>query len=273
MRSSHRLATLVSESHRLNLVLIAAVVVYALVRALLEDGLDLATGSTAPQVGDLLGFAALCGLAAFATIEVVKRLASVRGRFQYESTRLWLAQRGDTKGKEQGEAERNEETGEAGDEDSAFDQLLRAIGVSRERGDVSRLFDLPTEQLAAQIGAAADAAISSRDSYRDLVRALAGPSLDAPPHNDNQSDDRGLRLAQRVRVGVDQLQISLGEAWRRFVQGAALWVAGAYGISFAYAGDIGAASHGRFVLVALILGGVFAWIARDLSRVVENARR
>jgi len=270
--------------HWLNLALIASVVLYAFGRAIWSESLGLGdAGSSSSQVLDLLAFAVLCGLATFATIEVLKRVFDLRGRFQYARTRDWIEGRErerallEARREVERRLEEREEKGwrpeEFGEEESAFHDLEDAMSLGKGR-DARRLFNLPTEQLAAQLGAAADLALMSRFRYPRLIAAFAGQFGSGPDLNADLDDGEAFRdLAQRVRVGVDQLQITLGEDWRRLVQGAALWLAGLYGIAFAYAGDIGSAAHPRYVLMALILGGVFAWVARDVTRVIENARR
>ncbi len=243
--------------HRVNLALIALLILYTWIRAFAfkGDGLDLSDGSTTSrQVGDLLMFALLCALASFAVVEVLKRLFNLRGWYQLERTRLWFAER--TK-----------------DEGQAFRHLVDAMGVSDLPRDVRQLFNLPTEQLAAQIGVAADVALTSPGRYEELIGGLTGRSFREGEGDKMEEDERLRHMAQRVRAGVDQLQITLGEEWRRSIQGAVMWIAGVFGIGFAFAGDVGQAAHARYVLVALILGGVLAWTVRDLSRVVENARR
>jgi hypothetical protein len=258
-------APIAASLHYLNLYLIGLLIVYTGFRAVLEEGLDLSeTSTTSRQVGDLLMFAVLCAFASFAAVEVLKRLFNLRGWYQLERTKSWFAERAPEH------------------DDRAFEQLVDAIGISYGSRDVGRLFNLPTEQLAAQVGVAADIALisrenparadeqaSSRTGYEALIAALAGTGREGQA--DVTEDER--YLAQRVRTGVDQLQITLGQDWRRAVQGAVMWIAGLFAIGLSYVADVGSEAHARYVLVALILGGVLAWSLRDLSRVIENARR
>jgi hypothetical protein len=125
------------------------------------------------------------------------------------------------------------------------------------RGESKRVFNLPIEQLAGQIGAAADVALTARAEHPALISALAGEKAPedsvAPPPS--REDDAAYRLAQRVRAGVDQLQISVGERWRQYVQGGAIWISGLYGIGLTHAADHPVAAEPRYVLAALVLGG------------------
>jgi hypothetical protein len=240
--------------HRFNLAVIGLLLAYTMIQAFRREGLDLSDESTTSRhVGDLLMFALLCALASFAVVEVLKRLFNLRGWYQLERTKLWLSAR-------------------VKDREAAFGELIQALGVNQRRRDVRQLFNLPTEQLAAQIGLAADVALASPSHYDALIEGLTGWQLD-DPESRAKNEDAMRQLAHRVRAGVDQLQITLAEEWRRSIQGAVMWIAGLFGIGFAFAGDVGAAAHTRHVLVALILGGVFAWTVRDLARVIENARR
>lgn len=241
------------------------------------------------QTRDMLWFALLCGLAAFATIEILKRVFGVRGLYQLRMTGAWLERRGSSA--------------------SSFDgfyviyELVRAMGVGKSDRDVPRVFNLPTEQLTAQISAAADRALIDPSRYRALVTALSGeperepdamPAKDAgrspedpkpAPKDPEQAAAEAKRaaeeaerradylLSQSVRAGVDQLQIALGESWRRTLQGAALWIAGAFGLLFSTASKADDGAETRYVLAAVLLGGTIAWIVRDLVAVVERARR
>jgi hypothetical protein len=267
-----------------NVVLIAAVVAYAFMEAIRGDGIQLAEGSVSTQARDLLWFAVVCGLASFATIETLKRIAGIRGLFNRRQLEIWLEER----------------TPQGRGADVALHELLDAMGlgdpVSQEqdedasrgavnRGDYKRVFNLPVEQLAAQISSAVDVAVLSPERYRSLIGTLIGgeagmkvaasleqvKSADKRADDEGADDDRRFQLAQRVRAGVDQLQISLGERWRQYVQGAALWIAGLYGIGLAHAAD--RSTESRYVLAALLLGGLFAWLARDVAAVIERMRR
>jgi hypothetical protein len=242
----------------INIALIGFILVFSLVVAGGRIGFD-DSRQVSEQTGDLLSFASLCGLSAFATIEILKRIFGLRGAFQERQTRNWLEQRYMTDG-------------------FAFHQLLHAIGVAQP-DDVRRVFNLATERLAAQISDAADRALAEPDDYGALLEALTGKSADHGAPDDKpggtEADQRRAEFlrSQRVRTGIDQLQISLGERWRLYVQGAALWISGAYGIALIHASKVDDGAEARYVLAALLLGGMIAWIARDVVALVERARR
>jgi hypothetical protein len=256
-----------------NVVGIAVILGYVIIEA--RGGISLEGRAISDHVRDTLWFSLLCGLASFASIEILKRVFGLRGLFQYRQTENWLAERG---------------VGGGG-----FSQLLDSMGLERDQreeatGEARRVFNLPTEQLAAQIGAAADVALASLTLERDegappgplFLAGLTGvppETVVAYAHDRGGASDAPLgdsprtELAARVRLGVDQLQISLSERWRRYVQGAALWISGAYGIVLVQDSPVETGAEARYVLAALVMGGLFAWVARDIAAVIERLRR
>lgn len=86
--------------------------------------------------------------------------------------------------------------------------------------ELQRVFNLPVEQLCAQIGTAADLAMSEPQDYAELLLALTGPAwlkeIDslAPPANvvngrivrRRSEDNMAYALvAQAARAGVDSM--------------------------------------------------------------------
>jgi hypothetical protein len=229
--------------------LIIAVVVYAAADA--TGGITLG-GDAGEAIRDLLWFALLCGLASSATIELLKRVFSLRGLYQKRQTEVWLANR-------------------AGWGSEPFHHLLAVMGLKRW-SDAVRVFNLPTEQLIAQISAATDVLLarqSAKEPVNPLIDAFAGKH-GPPPENER---DLTMFLAQDIEVGIDHLQISLSERWRGYVQSAALWIAGAYGIALEQTADVAKGAGALYVLAALLIGGMIAWSVRDLAAVLERARR
>jgi hypothetical protein len=232
---------------------IFGVAAYAVARAIEHGHLPLAGGSVSSSARDLLWFALIAGLASYATIETAKRVGRSRGRFQGWQTRRWMAGRGR----------------DPHDRERAYEDLLRAWGV--DEGEALRIFDLPTAQLAGQIGSAADVAVIDRDAYPTLIECLTGGRTEATT-TQGTTDEERFQFAQRVRLGVDQLQIALADRWRRTVQGAAVWIAGLYGIGLAHAIERPADAEPRYVLAALLVGGPIAWLVHDLAALIEHAR-
>jgi hypothetical protein len=241
-------------------------VLYVLVRASFENSFRLHTGSVSAQARDLLWFALACGLLSFATIECIKRLTYLRAAYHERETRRWLQSRFD-------QIASNSDDGE-----SPFKQLLAAMGI--ERGDEKRIFNLPSEQLSAQVSAAADLALTAPRSdyagYRYFLASVTGDKrdldLESASKTDREQEADDLRRGQQVRIGLDQLQVALRDRWRRYLWGAGLWISGAYGVGLAFAGNREAVEGPRHVLAALVLGGVVAAVARDLTAIVERLR-
>jgi hypothetical protein len=280
----------------LNAALILAIIGFAVGRAVTGNGVHLITsGSVSGQARDVLWFALLCGLASLATIEILKRVFGLRGLYQRRQTELWL----------RGRTPRNLTS------QDPFTELLDAMGVrvrasdtdSRmagpASGDRNRVFNLPPTQLAAQVSAAADIALTTvqdernagNDRYMALISSLIGAVPSSRSKIARPSDSKAAQVrksntaavdseeadefedAQRTRAGIDQLHISLAERWRRYIQGAAVWVSGAYGIALTHAAHLASKSEPHYVLGALLLGGFFAWTIRDVTAVIERLRR
>jgi hypothetical protein len=263
-----------SRAERLNALLIMGVVSYVLIEALGGQRFHFGAGSISGQVRNVLWFAALCGIASAGTIEILKRVIHVRGVFQEKQLQNWLGARW------HGDSSTDEPHLDP------FRDLLQALRL--RQSEAWRVFDLPTEQLAAQLAAAADTALASPDSYPALLDALAGTgapraamaaAVEAETEAERQASGsafaRGalFEFEQAVRTGVDQFQIAIGERWRSTVQGAALWISGAFGIGLTYASGHADDGGPRYVLAALLLGGPFAWVIRDVAALLERARR
>lgn len=249
--------------------LFLAVLMYGILSAVREGSFRLASGPVSSQVRDILWFSLMCGAASAATIEVLKRIFRLRGAYQRRQTIQWLQSRAPSK--------------------EAFSEV--SLELHSAMGTV-RTFNLPIEQLAAQIGAAADIALSSPSRFPSLLACLADSSipssllnpdrngLDLPLHTEEDDPQRRnfvsetrIEFAQRVQSGVDQLQISVGERWRRYVQGTAVWLSGAFGIALSSTATSQSAVQPRHILAALIIGGPLAWILRDVAAVIERWRR
>lgn len=271
----------------------------------------------------VLGFAAAIGVASAATIQLAKQLFGVRSRFQWRWVRDWIGERcaieplwanwqkryslavlpaagaapaasivpGGVNAADLADAQRSFATAEL---ESAL------LGGFADR-ELRRVFDLPIEQLCAQISAAADQAMAQPHLYAELLLALTGPaglddidalappadvvggrvirapSVDSSAAGDNPfagADNRAYaRVAQGVRAGIDLMQISVGQRWTRGIRASAVAVCGALGAAGVFFIRITWPTRLLFALAALVLGGFFAWLARDLAAIVERTRR
>jgi hypothetical protein len=231
------------------LLLVSAYVAYKIDRASSEQ-LRVPGATADDRVQDLLWFALLCGLAAFASLELVKRLTRLRGVFQWKAALDWFELR---------DARRD------------FDQLLALLRLTMRARDVRPLFDLPAEHVAAQISAAAETALlAGRVGPSPIGWLGISPLLEAS-RNDGVQDD--LLVGQSMRTAVDQLQIAMADQWRRYCQGTAFVLAAVYGLGFAVIGKIDGHDQPRYIIAAAVIGGAGAWLIRDLTAIVEKARR
>src|SRR4051812_2120518 len=103
-----RITTLVLAG-ALNVVLIAFVIAWALT----DGDPALGDGNVSRRVQQLLWFALLCGIGAFATIEILKRVLALRGYYQRSQTKQWLADRSGGR--------------------YAFGEMLAAMGLSEDQ--------------------------------------------------------------------------------------------------------------------------------------------
>lgn len=236
------------------------------------------TESAVSSPREVLWFAVICGLASMATLEVAKELFGLRGIYQRHQIAFWLQQRAP-----------NDEI-----EHKVFGLLLSAMGIDQTacnaedrqhyraerraaKNQKNNLFALPIEQLAAQISIAVDFALSNPRRYSALLGCLAaehhvpGAGQGRTRHKDVGGTE--LRLAQRVHAGVDHMQISVGERWRRYVRGTAVLVSGFYGIFLAKTKIATEGAEFSNILTALIIGGLLSWIFRDLAAAIERWRR
>jgi hypothetical protein len=225
------------------------------------------------QVRNLLWFGAFSGVLSMALVEVAKRLFGIRGLYQRRQIRQWFVERSDPSGGQ-----------------SAFAELLVAVGLNKAEGsqrqqkrsglkrlrfeqDLERFFDLPMEQLAAQVSDAVEVAITNPREYRSMLAGLGAPPNDYGAKGGGLTHEVERNLALSARAGIDALQISVGERWRRYVRSTAVWVSGAVGVLLTRYGDFTEASRPTFILTALFLGGAVAWSARDVSAGLEKWRR
>ncbi|MFF4427052.1 hypothetical protein ACFY04_41005 [Streptomyces sp. NPDC001549] len=242
-----------SVAEALSLCAVLGVIIYAIVRWSANGESWLGEGSPSDRIREVIWFALVCGLASMATVEALKQLTGIRGWYQRSQVANWMMRR------------------------HRRAPWPRSLHPGMEFID-RQAFDLPIEQLAAQISAAADSAWAiRRHGQIEFLEALAG-DLDGIDETyrpaeaqDGPFSPREVQAAERVQRGVDQLQISVGHSWRRFVRASALWVSGAYGIALAGALSIG--GIGVHILAAVLIGGVFAWILHDIAAVIERWRR
>lgn len=244
----------------------------------------------------VVGFTAAVGVVSAGIIQVGKQVFGVRGIVQ----RTWVLRWIETRSTEEPlwsdwrerhpEISRDDTVADLADAQRqlASIELQRALLGGLSPHELQRVFNLPVEQLCAQIGAAADLAMSEPQDHAELLLALTGPAwlkeIDslAPPNRvvngrifRRRSEDNTAYalVAQAARSGVDMMQISLGQRWQRGVRLAAIYVSGLLGVTAAVLVHGSVLAQVLLGAAALVLGGFFSWLTRDLVAIVERVRR
>jgi len=245
--------------------------VVVLVISLIQAGIHPQPGVTfISETAAIIWFSLFTGLCSMVVIEVAKRLLGFRGIYQSRQVRVWLMSRAP-----------NEKDGS-----SAYDRLVEILGglpgSASWRGTsyvayLRRLFDLPIEQLSAQIRLAADAVIVNPWRDKALIAAFAGRNVVLAAEKDALGTEGPafdeVEVVQFINGGIDALQITVGEGWRRYIRTIAAIVSGALGVAFLKLVPVHYVSSELYILASLVLGGFFAWFLRDLAAVVEKLRR
>jgi hypothetical protein len=255
----------------------------------------------------VLGFAVGIGVASAAAIQLAKQLFRVRSRFQRRWVMDWIGERCAIEPLWADWLERHraiERTLSAPPDAApvlasalaasqrklAAEELQEALLGGRTKRALRDVFDLPIEQLCAQISSAADLAIAEPDRNAELLLGLMGPTglkdIDslAPPRRivdgrieriepaRSKKADAYPPVAQGVRTGIDVMQISVGQRWRRGVQSSAVLISGILGVIGVFFARVTWPTRGLFILAALVFGGFFAWLVRDLTAIIERIR-
>ena len=246
----------------------------------------------------LIGFAIVIGAGSAATVQMLKQFFPVRAALQRRWVMEWIGDRcaiealwADWLERQKIPKEGSSAKAIAGAQSTAAaEELEAALLGGFARGDLRRVFDLAIEHLCAQVSSAADFALSQPERYAELLLALAGPakleSIDmlAPPVSITNgrirrqqakvdSDQSFALLAEGTRAGIDLLQISVGQRWRRTVRAAAVLLSGLFGAFGALLVNQSPSSRLLYTLAALVFGGFFAWVIRDLTAIAERLRR
>ncbi|MBI2833587.1 MAG: hypothetical protein HYX76_04065 [Acidobacteria bacterium] len=233
-------------------------------------------------VGVVTALAAI-GVVSMAIIQTVKDLFPVRRLFQESFLRGWLHER-----------RRESQLAPKPDDARAGQDLVR-LATS---GSSAAFYDLPIEQLAGQMNAAAALVLEFPARHRDLLGCLA--SIAEPDDlrvlveraNQTRADlerlqqqapgdyqalvDARTRVMHQVQRSIDGFQIAAGYRWKLYMQLAAFtisYVLTVLGVTInrpagtpAFGGLVAALPLG-------ILGGFLAPVARDLVVAWTQPRR
>lgn len=235
------------------------------------DALSLFADGVYRQVVEFAAAVTALGLVVMAIIQSAKDLLPVRRWFHDAFVRAWLAD------KARAHAARGGIRPDAG---AAFHDLVELATT----GDAHALFDLPIEQLSAQVAAAASQSLDYPARHEDLVRCLAASAdpLDVAAilratgetmaRDEAGEIDARMRVMHQVQRSVDALQISAGYRWRWYLQLTAFALAAALTFAAVVAAGGDAPLSRRLVdaLPLAFVGGFIAPVARDaLARLTK----
>jgi hypothetical protein len=223
-------------------------VVVLIVASLIDSHRLVDRHSVSGHVGDALAFVALCGVGAYAVVEIGKRLTSARARFQFATTRSWMMD--------------NDQQEFKDGPSRLSDDLRRALSLGvpdfwrAASASSMNVFAAPPEVLVAQL--------ASRLENVQLERETEGPRATSLSEFSQQADDR-LRL--------DQLQLTLSLGWRRCVQSASVVAAALVALVLATGMSASGSEQLRLITLGTLLGGPAAWLIRDIVAAIEKLRR
>ena len=238
------------------------------------DALSLFADGVYRQVVEFAAAVTALGLVVMAIIQSAKDLLPVRRWFHDAFVRAWLAH------KARAHAARG---GTEPDPRAAFDDLVELATT----GDAHALFDLPIEQLSAQVAAAASQGLDYPARHEDLVRCLAASAdprdvaaiLGAPADTLSKDDaaliDARTRVMHQAQRSVDALQISAGYRWRWYLQLTAFALSAALTFAAVVAAGGDAPLTRRLIdaVPLAFVGGFIAPVARDaIARLTKPAQ-
>jgi hypothetical protein len=219
-----------------------------------------------------LELSAITGFAAMATLEMVKRLSHLRGWFFF----LHIP------GPEflrSAQPEKSEKT-EKSEKSPAVDPWAGALRC-----------DLPLEQLMAQLGYATDQALNELFPSRNEsdLSPVTATSPGNPANSDAsvvllgklvgqapvsravvENDSASLRL--KTQTALDDLQVSVGNAWRWWLRLIASVLAALFALGALIYVPVPPGSKIGALVGSFLLGGFFAGLFRDLTAIAERFR-
>lgn len=226
---------------------------------------------------------AAVGIVTMALIQTVKDAAPVRRWFQRRWVRNWLAR--------QWAKDRPTQAPPDGADKAGADLVRLATG-----GDDKALFDLPIEQLCAQMNAASLIVLDYPWRHAELlhclaagvnpddVRALIAARVIAekPRSQQTAEDQKTLldiadprnRVAHQIQRNIDALQIAAGFRWKLGMQIASIVIsAGLVVTGLQLYGVATPVRNTPFYILAGVLSGFVAPVARDLVATLQQLRK
>lgn len=205
--------------------------------------------ATRSHIPHLVLIIVLSGVGAMTIVELIKRLLPLRARFQHKHLRLLIT--------DEYLVDRRSGHAPRGLLIEAMESLeLRRGGATR----VDSTFNLPPEQLIAQLSNAIDAELATR------WNPVPPSGAEARTHMDEIAEVRSA-----VTRTLDDLLIRLSLRWRHYLQATSMWLAAWVAYVLTEFGDLDVQPVPA-VVGALLCGGAIAWTARDIAAGVESWR-
>lgn len=238
----------------------------------------------------------LAGVGSMILIETAKRLIPLRALYQRRQVEHWVIER-TTLGKRGrstdpteaelalsemswalgGELPSGTET--AGDPGHGAD---RYKGWRRTAASFGGVLSFPPDQLGAQLARAAQFALETQPAFPRWRAVLVGGPQGGAGETSPKSFGSGRgrdSLEQfdqdlaRVAFSVDEIQMRITVRWAQYLQTTACWLSGAVALGAATLSSQRQDESAWTVLLALVFGGFFAWLLRDISAAIEALRR
>jgi len=225
----------------------------------------------------IIGFAFAVGLATMSALEVIKRLTSVRGYYHLYQLQQVLSPDAIL---ELYERIAPRSTPRPDGRLAANSPSVFPIWPRLQRRELSAdWFDIPLEQLVGQLSGLAEEQLTELygsdgpppplNAY--LLTSLTNTQSSAPrePLTPNQVDT----LRAQLELALDRMQLLIGTRWRRTVRLGACFTAAVLATGVTVTTGTSPYVTIGLALTAFVVGGFFAWVARDLVAVVERGRR
>lgn len=233
----------------------------------------------------LAGALAIAGTLAMAILQVIKELTPVRAGYQRRWLERWFRAR----------AQNFTVNATKTDSREAFKKYLPINAEEAQRslvglatgGEADAFYDLPIEQVVAQMNAAAQialeypkihfpllAVLSEGADIRDVARIAASPEATSRKTPEPGFLDARNRVGNRIQRNLDGIQIAFGNRWRRLLQLTAIGLTIVF-IELAIFTKVDNYGLLTFVVgVALgVVGGYLAPVTRDLVAALQNLRK
>jgi hypothetical protein len=272
-----------------------------------DDKVTVQLGRVTGALRDLLIIGLLSGACGMAVVQFRKNLLSVRGRYHVDYLRnhfgpAWpqLARLASGSLGRGGVGESSQPEPEASDfaSDKAYAAYLRqrlappskeVAPATSEAPDeraleraLVRQWDAPTEQVVAQVARVSEFVMARpRGNVRVLRRFVGADASEvvdrlvlamiepAPPV---RADDLAFEVRHHVEQNLDALLLAMRSRWTRRVRLEVVFAAGVLGGASLVFSDVGPLVKTSAIIVAVVFGGVFGWLTRDVIAVVEKWR-